>query len=234
MAMFTKLIGRLSVLFYNAYGKSKQINVIDPSKINPSAIIEGAYVYGDVSIGKNVRITKGVHISGNISIGDHSSVSGPNTDIYGHVNKILIGKFCSIARNVSFQEYYHYSNRLSTSMINSILFSKDTIDDVYSKGDIVIGHDVWIGTHSIILSGVKIGNGAIVGANSVVTEDIPDYAIAVGSPARVIGKRFDQDIIDKLNELQWWDWSVEKLQKYRNHFANSVTLEMLNSLIKNE
>ena len=230
MTMLKKVMSRLSVLFYNAYGKSKQINVADPNKIDPSAILEGAYVYGDVSIGKNVRITKGVHISGNISIGDHTSVSGPNVDMYSHLNKILIGKFCSIARNVSFQEYYHYSNRLSTSMINSTMFERYMADDIYSKGDIVIGHDVWIGTQSVILSGVKIGNGAIIGANSVVTEDIPDYAIAVGSPARVIRKRFDQDIIDKLNELQWWDWSEEQLHKYRHYFADTVTLEMLNSM----
>jgi virginiamycin A acetyltransferase len=230
MTLIRKMMSRLSVLLMNAYSKSKQINVVDFSKIDPSAIIEHGYIYGNVTIGKNVKITKGVHLSGNISIGDYTAISGPNTDMYSHINKIKIGKFCSIARNVSFQEYFHYSDRLSTSMINSVLFDKDTIDDVYSKGDIVVGHDVWIGTHCVILSGVTIGNGAIIGANSVVTEDIPDYAIAVGSPARVIRKRFNQDVIDKLNEIQWWDWSEEKLHKHRHHFADTVTLEMLNSM----
>lgn len=230
MILINKLLNRISILIVNAYGKSRQIEVSDLKQIDQSSIIEHAYVYGDVKIGKNVKITKGVHISGNISIGDFTAISGPNTDLYSHLSKIVIGKFCSIARNVSFQEYFHYSDRLSTAMINSDLFGKESKTDIYSKGDIYIGHDVWIGTHSVILSGVRIGNGAIIGANSVVTEDIPDYAIAAGSPARIIKYRFEEETITLLNTIGWWDWSIEKLEENQHLFQNRLTPLELNEL----
>ena len=81
------------------------------------------------------------------------------------------------------------------------------------RGDIVIGNDVWIGYEAVILSGVTIGDGAIVAARSVVTRDVPPYTIVGGVPARPIRRRFDQETIDALLELRWWDWPLEKLSK---------------------
>ena len=82
-----------------------------------------------------------------------------------------------------------------------------------NKGDIVIGNDVWIGYEAVIMAGVHIGNGAIIAARAVVTKDVPPYTIVGGVPARPIRKRFDEEVIRKLETLKWWDWSVEKIRR---------------------
>ena len=81
-----------------------------------------------------------------------------------------------------------------------------------SKGDIVVGNDVWIGYQSCILSGVTIGNGAIIGARSVITKDVPPYAIVAGNPAKFVRYRFPQETIDKLESLAWWDWDISVIK----------------------
>ena len=83
-----------------------------------------------------------------------------------------------------------------------------------NKGDIVIGNDVWIGYEAVIMAGVHIGNGAIIAARAVVTKDVPPYTIVGGVPARPIRKRFDEEVIRKLETLKWWDWSAEKIRRY--------------------
>ncbi|QHL89493.1 hypothetical protein GU926_17095 [Nibribacter ruber] len=103
--------------------------------------------------------------------------------------------------------------------------------DIFSKGDIVIGNDVWIGAHSIVLSGVTIGNGAIIGANSVVTKDLPPYSIAVGTPAKVIKYRFEPEIIEKLQQIQWWNWDKDKFNKNRQLFQGKLTTDKLDTLV---
>ena len=95
-----------------------------------------------------------------------------------------------------------------------------------------MGNDVWIGAHSVILSGVKIGNGAIIGANSVVSKDIPDYAIAVGSPAKVVGLRFQQSTIDLLLSTKWWDWPLEKIIINKELFNSESEEEIIRILEK--
>ena len=82
-----------------------------------------------------------------------------------------------------------------------------------NRRDIVIGNDVWIGYEAVIMSGVTIGDGAIIGTRAVVTKDVPPYAIVGGSPARVLKKRFSDDIIDKLLKIKWWNWPVEKITR---------------------
>lgn len=90
---------------------------------------------------------------------------------------------------------------------------KDVTSGWDNKGDIVIGNDVWIGYKAIILAGVKIGDGAIIGTGALVTKNIPAYSIVGGIPARVIRKRFSEDIINKLKFLKWWDWPKEKIMR---------------------
>ena len=82
-----------------------------------------------------------------------------------------------------------------------------------NKGDIVIGNDVWIGFEAVILSGVTIGDGAIIGTRAVVTKDVPPYTIAGGVPAKPIRKRFSDDVISELLKLQWWKWSENRIKK---------------------
>lgn len=133
-------------------------------------------------------------------------------------DKLIIGKFCSIACKAKFlmTSGNHSMKSLSTYTFpifyeewDETLNVKDAWDN---KGDIIIGNDVWIGYDAIIMSGVKIGDGAIIGTRALVTKDIAPYTIVGGVPAKPIKKRFDDDIISKLLEIKWWDWTVEKIQ----------------------
>ena len=82
-----------------------------------------------------------------------------------------------------------------------------------NKGDTVIGNDVWIGYEAVIMSGVTIGDGAIIGTRAVVTKDVPPYTIVAGIPAKPVRKRFDDATIEKLEAMRWWDWEEEKIKR---------------------
>lgn len=187
--------------------------------LSSNSTVSNLFGQGTISAGKNFKIVGGsVGLNGCIEIGDYTTLNGPNTDIYSAINKVKIGNFCSIARNVSIQEDNHKINKVSTYFINYNLFNKADDQSSESKGSIVIENDVWIGTQCVILSGAHISNGAVVAANSVVTGFIPPYAVVAGSPARVIKYRFPDAIIAKFLDLKWWDWSEEKLLKNRKFF----------------
>ncbi|BCZ47736.1 acetyltransferase [Clostridium gelidum] len=133
-------------------------------------------------------------------------------------DKLIIGKFCSIACKAKFlmTSGNHAMKSLSTYTFpifyeewDETLNIKDAWDN---KGDIIIGNDVWIGYDAIIMSGVKIGDGAIIGTRALVTKDVAPYTIVGGVPAKPIKKRFDDDIISKLLDIKWWDWRAEKIQ----------------------
>jgi virginiamycin A acetyltransferase len=134
-------------------------------------------------------------------------------------DKLIIGKFCSIACKAKFLMTSGNHTMKSLSTYTFPIFYEEwgldirRITDAWdNKGDIVIGNDVWIGYDAIIMSGVKIGDGAIIGTRAVVTNDVPPYTIVGGIPAKVIKKRFSDDIILKLLKIKWWDWSYEKIQ----------------------
>ena len=135
-------------------------------------------------------------------------------------DKLIIGKFCSIACGAKFlfTSGNHALQSLSTYTF-PIFFEEWGLDpkDICrawdNKGDIVIGSDVWIGYEAVILSGVTIGDGAIIGTRAVVTKDVPPFTIVGGVPARPIRKRFDEKTIEKLEALRWWDWDEEKLRR---------------------
>lgn len=174
------------------------------------------------------RIVKGK----NIEIGDYTMyndfVNDPcdfekNNVLYHYpVNgdKLKIGKFCSIACGAKFifTSANHSLKSLSTYPF-PIFFEEWGLDvknirEAWdNKGDIVIGSDVWIGYEAVILSGVTIGDGAVVGARAVVTKDVPPYTVVGGVPARPIKKRFDEQTIDRLLKLRWWDLGREKIRE---------------------
>lgn len=137
-----------------------------------------------------------------------------------HKEKLLIGKFCSIACGTKF--LFNCANHTLESLSTytfPLFYEEWELDkaDVGSawdnKGDIVIGNDVWIGYEAVIMAGVHIGDGAIVAARAVVTKDIPPYAIVGGIPAREIRKRYEPTVIERLQELKWWDWPIHKIQQ---------------------
>lgn len=133
-------------------------------------------------------------------------------------DKLLIGKFCSIACGAKFifNSANHTLSSLSTYPF-PIFFEewgldvKEVAKAWDNKGDIVVGNDVWIGYEAVVLAGVTIGDGAVIGARSVVTKDVPPYTIAGGVPEKTIRKRFNEETIDTLFELRWWDWPRERI-----------------------
>ena len=132
-------------------------------------------------------------------------------------DKLIIGKFCQIATGVRFimNGSNHAMDGISTYPFK--VFGEAWADasmNVVSKGDTIIGNDVWIGNSATIMQGIKIGDGAIIGTNSLVTKDVEPYSIVGGNPARLIRKRFDDEIIDFLLTLRWWDWNVEKITEH--------------------
>lgn len=204
--------------------------------------IKGSKLIGEISVGNQSLLTNSVllgtiqsgegcrfhhcDISGTISIGRYTSLWGPNLDIVTGNQKVSIGSFCSIARNVTMQTFNHNSKKATTYFIGQNLFHEKWVNEKVSKGDIVIENDVWIGSHCVILGGVTIGNGAMVAANSVVTKDVPSYGIVAGSPAKLIGYRFDNEAIEVLKQMEWWDWPIEKIKKNKSLFENEFDKEV--------
>lgn len=127
-----------------------------------------------------------------------------------------IGKFCMIASGVKFimNGGNHLTETISTYPFAIFGNGWDRAmegKEYPHKGDTTIGNDVWIGYNAVIMPGITIGDGAVIATNATVTSDVPPYSIVGGNPAKIIRKRFSEEKITKLLELQWWDWPVEKI-----------------------
>lgn len=181
---------------------------------------------------KQTVYLKNVVNNPNIEVGDYTMyndfVQDPidfekNNVLYHYpVNqdKLKIGKFCSIACGAKFlfTSANHTMKSLSTYPFPIFfeewqLDGKDICDAWDNKGDIVIGNDVWIGYEAVILSGVTIGDGAVIGSRAVVTKDVEPYTIVGGVPAKPIRKRFDEQTIEKLEKIGWWNWNEEQIRQ---------------------
>ncbi len=138
-------------------------------------------------------------------------------------DKLIIGKFCAIASGVKFimNGGNHETTPISTYPFaifengwEKLMEGVNLSEKYPSKGDTIIGNDVWIGHDAMIMPGVKIGNGAIIGTRAVVTKDVPDYGIVGGNPAQLIRKRFDDETITRLLDISWWDWDTDKITRH--------------------
>lgn len=160
----------------------------------------------------------------NIIVGDFTYIA--DYDFQSHVthlyeflgDKLIIGKFCQIGAGVEFvmNGANHQMNAVSTFPFYTLAgwaVDPPSMSDLPLKGDTVIGNDVWIGQNAVILPGVHIGDGAIIGANSVVGHDVEPYTIVAGNPAKPLRKRFDEELIALLLEWKWWDQTVEEIEK---------------------
>jgi len=181
---------------------------------------------------KETIYLKNVITNPNIVVGDYTMyndfINDPalfekNNVLYHYPinhDKLIIGKFCSIACGAKFlfNSANHTLSSLSTYPFPLFfeewnLEKKDVTKSWDNKGNITIGNDVWIGYEAVILAGVTIGDGAIIGTRAVVTKDVPPYTIVGGVPAKPIKKRFSEETISKLLDIQWWNWSDEKIAK---------------------
>lgn len=171
---------------------------------------------------ETVTYIKPTITSPNIIVGDFSYFSG--ADFEKHVthhyefygDKLIIGKFCQIAAGIEFimNGVNHQMNAASTFPFYIFEGWEQNTPELHKmplKGDTIVGNDVWIGQNTTILPGVHIGDGAIIGANSVVTKHVKPYSIVAGNPARFIRKRFDEEMIALLLEVRWWDLPIEQI-----------------------
>lgn len=135
---------------------------------------------------------------------------------FGYFSKLIIGKFCQIAHGTTFilNDANHPLEGFSTYPF--FAFGNDWGNyepKLTQKSDTLIGNDVWFGHESRVLPGVQIGDGAIIGACSVVTKNVPPYAIVGGNPAKIIRMRFEEETVRSLLQIQWWNWDIEKITK---------------------
>ena len=157
-----------------------------------------------------------------IIVGDFTYIA--DSDFESHVthfypwsrDNLIIGKFCQIAAGVEFvmNDANHKMNAVTTYPFYTLEGWEMKIPDPAEmpfKGNTVIGNDVWIGQNAVILPGVHVGDGAIIGANSVVGSDVAPYTIVIGNPAKVLRKRFDDELIGLLLKFKWWDKSIEEI-----------------------
>jgi len=148
------------------------------------------------------------------SFGDYSYVVNDSDIIY-----TTVGKFCSIAAHTRINPGNHPLERVALSHFTYRSSSYDMGQDDAAFFDwrrsfrCVMGNDVWIGHGAIVLPGVKLGNGAAVGAGTVVTKDVPAFAIVVGNPGKILRYRFSPETIEKLERIAWWDWTHDKLRQ---------------------
>jgi phosphonate metabolism protein (transferase hexapeptide repeat family) len=181
--------------------------------LSPSALIDPTAAVTDSTLGPYTEVGARTKLL-EVALGDYSYVVNDSDIAYAQ-----IGKFTSIAAMTRINPGNHPMQRASQSHFT--YRASAYFDGEQDEGDffawrrsfqVAIGHDVWIGHGAIVLPGRRIGTGAVVGAGSVVTKDVPDYAVVVGNPARVIRFRFPPEIAERLLALAWWNWPHDKLR----------------------
>lgn len=175
-------------------------------RIHPTAELKGCQLGRYAAIGERVVLRE-------VTVGDFSYFERHAEAIY-----TTIGKFCSIASNTRLNALEHPIERVTGHKLTyrpNEYFRYLGVDQAFRarrRGKpVTIGHDVWIGHGAVVMPGIRIGNGAVVGANSVVTRDVAPYEIVAGTPARRLRMRFPAAVVRRLEALQWWDWPREKL-----------------------
>ncbi len=181
--------------------------------------------------------------SPNIIVGDYSYYDDPidpenfeRNVLYNYgSDQLIIGKFCAIATNVKFimNGANHKLDSISTYPFpifgNGWEGEMEKLMNLPSRGDILIGNDVWIGYEALIMPGVNIGDGAIIAARSVVVSDIPPYTVAGGNPAKVIKQRFSDTEISQLLTTKWWDWEIDKITRNIDKIMDSDITSLINA-----
>ena len=216
--IYNKIRHRSSVLHFGAFVSNSEIC---NSILYHNASVKNSTLRNNVSIGPNVKVencTLEEHVKIHFNSRLYHSTIGKLTYITNNasIGHTSIGAFCSIGDNFFCVGTNHPLNRMSThptfySTRNQSGKSFTNMSSFDEFKPITIGNDVWIGAHVLILGGVKVGDGAIIGAGSVVTKDVPPYAIYAGNPSKLIRYRFSTEKIKELLALKWWNWSDDKI-----------------------
>ncbi len=200
------LIKKIILYFLNTTEIRKEVSISGFSRGIQNVTFEG----------KNAVLDR-CNFSGKINIG-YATTLGYNNFFHGNIS---IGKYCQIGADVAIHTTNHPMNFMST-YINKNLFNGE-LNTLKQTKNVSIGNDVWIGHNVIIVGEVKIGNGAILAAGSVITKDIAPYSIVAGVPAKPIKKRFSENIIQEIEALKWWDLSESELEKIKPFFFKDFT-----------
>lgn len=192
---------------------------------------------------KRVMFIKNADLPDNVEIGDYSyyddprGIDGFKENILYHFDftgdRLVVGKFCALATKTKFimNGGNHRTDALSTYPF--LIFSGDwkgrspEEENFPMKGDTIIGNDVWAGYNCTIMPGVKIGDGAVVAAEAVVSIDVPPYAIVAGNPARIVRMRFPDDVIATLLRMRWWDWDIQKITRHLPEISSQDIQQLL-------
>ncbi|AGM26092.1 acetyltransferase [Spiroplasma syrphidicola EA-1] len=204
--------------------------ILPDEKIKKPTNIEGIYLIKNYISNKNITIGDYTYYHCD---NEQEAIEFQNKNIRYHFpnffnDNLVIGKFCSIAKETIFlmNGANHNYNAISSYPFylyaNDEEFKQQMLTQLPNRGDTVIGNDVWIGYQATIMPGIKIGNGAVIGTKSVVTKNVPPYAIVAGNPAKIIKYRFDQSKIIELEKMQWWNWTKEEI-------INKIDLICLNN-----
>ncbi len=228
---FDKTCRLTNVKYGEGFRCYRNVAVID-SRIGKGVTVGDDTTIAKCNIGNNVAVNRRSYINNSI-IGDFS-YSGINTTI----NFSIIGKFCSLARNVDIGGFDHDYHKVTTMpMFRFRQLEGGYNPEIEEKELCRIGNDVWIAAGAQILHKVAIGDGAVIGGGAVVTKDVPPYAIVAGVPARLIGFRFNDIIIEQLLEIRWWEWPDETILQNIEWMImkdlNSETIEKMKEIRKN-
>lgn len=207
----------MTQVILNSNISSENVTIYDKVRITDS-IIENNSVIGDFSRINNSSLLGYNRVDRNTLV--YYSV----LDMYTYIgsNSVVmhseIGKFCSISWGVTIGPGNHdYKKMSSHDFLYNDFYGLKPFDEkpVYDRfaNKTCIGNDVWIGTGATILNGVKIGDGAVIGANTIVTKDVPPFAIFVGNPGRVVSYRFEKEQIDEILSIKWWDLPHDEIKK---------------------
>lgn len=206
------------------------------AKIYDGAVVTNSTLQEQTSVGNFTKIVDSV-LERHVSIDRYNYVANTHIGAHSYTGKNVtlihaqIGKFCSISWNVSIGGANHDMDCVTT---HSFLYNEASclhpVDapPAYNRFDgqqCVIGNDVWIGSGAIVLRGVEVGTGAVIGAGSVVTKDVPAYAVVCGNPAQILRYRFDDTVIIQMLKLKWWEWTDEKIKSHFDFFKSTPTVD---------
>jgi virginiamycin A acetyltransferase len=204
---------RIAIAVGNRLFERQQLDIREDASVSRDCLLRGR-----VTLEPHARVARGCQLFGDIYIGRGSKLN----DGIEVVGELTVGNYCALAPDILFQQKNH---EISKPAMQGRFYGRvlDSELEHMDSGPITVGNDVWIGARSIVLSGVTIGDGAVVGAGSIVTDDVEPYAVVAGVPAERVKWRFPEEMREALLDLEWWDASEDVLREHRDFFSTELT-----------